>query len=72
MRQVAIALMSFGAILIVVGALLWLAARYNVPVGRLPGDINVHGRNWTISFPIVTCIILSILLTIILNLFFRR
>lgn len=72
MRQFAIALMSFGAILIVIGGLLWIAARFNVPVGRLPGDINVHGRNWSFSFPIVTCIVLSILLTIILNLFFRR
>lgn len=72
MRSVAIALVVVGVVLIVAGGLLWLAARYNVPVGRLPGDINLRGRNWSFSFPIVTCIIISILLTLILNLFFRR
>lgn len=72
MRQIAIALMSCGAVLIVVGALLWLAARFNLPLGRLPGDINVQGRGWSFGFPLVTCIILSILLTLVLNLFFRR
>jgi hypothetical protein len=41
-------------------------------LGRLPGDINLRGENWSFHFPIVTGLILSILLTLILNLFFRR
>ncbi|MFA6473010.1 MAG: DUF2905 domain-containing protein [Candidatus Latescibacterota bacterium] len=41
-------------------------------IGRLPGDINMYGKGWSFHFPIVTGIILSIILTIILNLFFRR
>jgi len=59
-------------ILFIVGG---LAVMYidKIPLlGRLPGDINVHGKGWSFHFPFVTCIIISILLTIILNLFFRR
>ena len=40
--------------------------------GRLPGDINIYGRGWSFHFPIITALILSVILTIILNLFFRR
>ena len=67
-----------GFMLVVMGILLvtaGLAVMYidKIPLlGRLPGDINVHGKGWSFHFPIVTCIILSIILTIILNLFFRR
>jgi len=41
-------------------------------LGRLPGDINFHGKNWSFHFPIITCLIISVILTIILNFFFRR
>jgi hypothetical protein len=53
-------LIAAGIILLVVPKIPWL--------GRLPGDIDIKGRNFRIYFPIVTCIILSILLTILLNL----
>lgn len=32
---------------------------FNLPLGRLPGDINLRGRNTSFSFPIVTCLLLS-------------
>ncbi len=41
-------------------------------IGRLPGDITIRGRNWSFYFPIVTCVILSLILTLVLSLFFRR
>ena len=41
-------------------------------LGRLPGDLFIRRENFTFSFPIVTCLILSLLLTLLLNLFFRR
>jgi len=50
----------------VVGAVLWLGKGF-----RLPGDIFIQKGNFSFGFPIVTCIVISILLTIILN-FFRR
>ena len=60
-----------GAILIVVGLVLSLAP--HVPfLGKLPGDFHVKGRNYSVYFPFATSILLSILLTIILNLFLRK
>ena len=41
-------------------------------IGRLPGDINISGKGWSFHFPIVTGIIVSVILTIILNFFIRR
>ena len=41
-------------------------------LGRLPGDIHLRGKNWSFHFPIVTSIVISILLTIILNFFSRK
>lgn len=39
---------------------------------KLPGDIFIKKEHVTIYFPIVTCIIISIILTILLNIFFRK
>lgn len=50
----------------VVGALLWLGKGF-----RLPGDIFVQKGNFSFGFPVVTCIVLSIVLTILLNIFRR-
>jgi len=66
-------LMLIGAIIFAVGLIVMIAP--SIPwLGRLPGDIDFKGKNFRIYFPIITCIILSILLTVLLNLFniFRR
>ena len=42
-----------------------------IPFGKLPGDINVVGENSSFHFPIMTCIIVSVVLSVIANLFFR-
>lgn len=69
--QFGIMLVTLG-ILIVIGGLVVMFGS-NIPyIGRLPGDINIHGKGWSFHFPIVTGIVLSIILTIILNLIFRR
>jgi hypothetical protein len=54
-----------GGLLIIVGVILVLAGRVNVPLGRLPGDISYRGKNTAFFFPITTCIVLSILLSLI-------
>jgi len=41
-------------------------------VGKLPGDIIVRGKSFAFYFPVATMIILSVVLTIILNLLFRK
>ena len=61
-------LMGLGLLVAVVGLLVWLAARLGLPLGRLPGDLRFGGDHWSVSFPIVTCIVLSLLLTLVLNL----
>lgn len=59
-------LLAAGGLLIVLGLLVLLAGRFNVPLGRLPGDISYRGKNTAVFFPITTCIVLSILLSFIL------
>lgn len=56
-----------GLALAAVGALLWLGRDW-----RLPGDIFLERGNFSFAFPVVTCIVLSLVLTLVLNLFFRR
>ncbi|UCD63237.1 MAG: DUF2905 domain-containing protein [Candidatus Zixiibacteriota bacterium] len=63
-------LIIFGFLIVVVGILLLFADR--IPfLGKLPGDLSFKSGNVRIYIPIVTCIILSIILTIIVNLFGR-
>jgi hypothetical protein len=60
-----------GRILIIIGIVLVIIGllTYVLPLFRLPGDIKYEGENFKFYFPIVTCIILSILLTILFNIF---
>ena len=74
LREIGKSLLVMGAVLVGVGALLLSGARLPYRIGRLPGDIVVQGRNSSFYFPIVTCIIVSLLFTLlmwILNLFRR-
>jgi hypothetical protein len=59
-----------GLVLVVVGGLAALGVR--LPFGRLPGDIAIEGERGGIYIPIVTMIVISVVLTILLNLFVRR
>jgi hypothetical protein len=61
-----------GIVLIGLGAVVLLLSRLNVPLGRLPGDIVWRGKNTTVYFPIITCLVLSLLGTLLLWLFSRR
>ena len=64
-------LILLGAILMVLGVVFVLAPK--IPfLGKLPGDIHLRGKNWSFSFPVVTSIVISIVLTLLLNLFWRR
>jgi hypothetical protein len=58
-------LLYIGAIMLVLGALM-LAGGKLFGLGRLPGDIFIERGNYSFYFPIVTCILLSILLTLFL------
>ncbi len=58
-------LMVFGAVVLVVGALLAFAGRWNLPLGRLPGDFVYRGKNTVFYFPLATSILISIVLSLV-------
>jgi hypothetical protein len=58
-------LLLLGGVIIVVGVMLLLAGKFNLPLGRLPGDIVYRGKNSVFYFPIVTCIVISVVLSLI-------
>ena len=60
-----------GIILFIVGGAMVLIARLGIPLGHLPGDIRIEGENGSFYFPVVTSILLSVVLTVILNLIGR-
>jgi hypothetical protein len=60
-----------GVILILLGGGVYFAAKLGIPFGRLPGDIRIEGKNGSFYFPVVTSLLLSIILTIVLNLIAR-
>jgi hypothetical protein len=59
-------LLVVGAVIILIGGVLLLAGRFNLPLGRLPGDITYRGKNTVVYFPLATSIIVSIVLSLIL------
>jgi len=74
LREIGKLLLVLGICLAAVGA--WFAFGGKAPfrLGRLPGDIAYHGRHGSFYFPIVTCILVSVVLTLIfwiVNLFRR-
>jgi len=65
-------LVVVGLGLVGLGLLVMLASHWGLPrLGRLPGDIVYRGKNTTFYFPVVTCIVLSVLLTLVFSLFQR-
>ncbi len=71
MENIARFLVIGGIVLILLGGGVYLAAKFGIPFGRLPGDIHIEGKNGSFYFPIVSSIVLSILLTLILNVIIR-
>lgn len=68
MNPIAKLLIVGGAVLIVIGLLWQIGGRF-LPLGRLPGDIVVEKENVRFYFPIVTCIVISIVLSLGMYLF---
>ncbi len=74
LREIGKLLLVFGLVLLSTGALLLLGARLPFRLGRLPGDIVYRGQHTTFYFPVVTCLLLSAVLTLVFWLIshFRR
>ncbi len=71
LREIGKLLLAVGIVLAAAGALLMFGDRLPLRLGRLPGDIVYQGRSTTLYFPIVTCLVLSLLLTLVLWLVFH-
>jgi hypothetical protein len=63
-------LLILGGMVVIVGALLLFAGRLHL--GHLPGDIVVHGRHTTFYLPLGTSLLLSVAISLILWLFYRK
>jgi Protein of unknown function (DUF2905) len=74
LRDLGRTLFFLGTLLVFVGALLYFNAKLPFRLGKLPGDIVHRGEHTTFYFPIVTCLVLSLALSLLFWLFshFRR
>lgn len=66
------ALIIAGAMLMALGVIITLGSHLPMKLGRLPGDIHYQGRNGSFYFPVVTCLLLSAVLSLILWFINRR
>ena len=74
MQQLGRALLLLGAVLLVVGAIFYFGGKFPLRLGRLPGDIVHRGEHSTFYFPLTTCILLSLVFSLVMWLVnhFRR
>ena len=67
MKSIAILLIITGSLLFIAGLLLFFLDE--IPwLGKLPGDIYIQGKNYSFRFPLMTCLLLSIVISILFNL----
>lgn len=62
----------FGVVLLFIGGVLLVLGKAGIGIGKLPGDILIKKENFTFYFPLATCIIISVILTILLALFNKK
>jgi hypothetical protein len=65
-------LIALGLIILAAGVIFTIGEKLPIRFGRLPGDVVVRGKNSVFYFPIVTCLLISALLTFVLWLFGKR
>ncbi len=65
-------LITVGLIVLILGVIVSLGEKLPLRLGRLPGDIVIRGKNSAFYFPLVTCLLLSVVLSFIMWLFGRR
>lgn len=61
-------LIGIGLLLVIVGCILHFGGKF-IPFGRLPGDISIEGERGGFYFPIVSCIVISVILNILGRIF---
>ena len=71
LRELGRALLILGAVIVLAGTLLYFGGRLPFRLGRLSGDIVHRGQHTIFYFPIVTCLVLSLVLSLLFWLFSR-
>ena len=71
LESVGRALMLGGLLLFLLGGGIYLAAKFGLPLGRLPGDIRIEGENGTFYFPVTSSILVSVVFTAIVNIMMK-
>jgi hypothetical protein len=66
------ALIGLGLIILALGVILTIGEKFPIRLGRLPGDIVIRGKNSAFYFPLATCLLLSVILSVVMWLFRRR
>ena len=66
LRELGRTLLVLGVLLVFIGALLYFGGKLPLRLGRLPGDIIYRGEHSTFYFPIVTCLLLSAVFSLLL------
>ena len=69
LRELGRALLILGGVVVLIGSLLYFGTRLPFRLGRLPGDIIHRGEHTTFYFPIVTCLVVSLLLSMLFWIF---
>jgi hypothetical protein len=65
-------LIGAGILLVIAGIVVLLGERVGIRLGRLPGDIRVEGKHGAFYFPLTTCILVSVVLSVLAWLFRSR
>ena len=71
MENLAKYIIGAGVVLVLVGGVLLLLGRLGIQPGQLPGDIHVEGERTSFRFPLMTCLLVSLILTVLLNVVIR-
>lgn len=71
MENIARTLMLGGITLFLIGGGIYLASKFGIPLGRLPGDIRIEEQNSGFYFPVTSSILVSVILTIVVNMIIR-
>jgi uncharacterized protein HemY len=61
-------LVFIGVGIVVLGLIIWLGGKLGLPLGKLPGDVHIQKGKMSVYFPVITCILVSVGLTILINL----
>jgi len=61
-----------GLLIVALGFLIMLFSKFNIPLGRFPGDIIIRKDNFSLYIPVTTCILISVVISLFLMIFIKK